>query len=152
MKTLIRPAESTDCDGMYKLIKELAIYVKAEERLIITPETLTKDGFGENPSFLAFVAEENEEIIGTAIFYYKYSTWKGKAIYLEDLVVKQSHRGRDIGSKLFNAVRTYAKEHGAQRMDWQIYAFNKPALSFYKKHKASLEEGWVNGYIQGENL
>lgn len=149
---IVRWANSNDCEGIHSLIKELAIFVKAEHRLMITPEQLLIDGFGDNPAFKAFVAEEDGAIVGTAIFFEKYSTWKGKAIYLEDLVVKESSRGKNIGSLLFNAVKNYAKESNAQRMDWQIYAFNEPALAFYKKHNTTLEEGWVNGYIQKEDL
>ena len=152
MKCIIRCAKLNDCKAIHALIKELAILVKAEDRLKITPNQLEKDGFGSSPNFKAFVAEENNKIVGTAIFFEKYSTWKGKSIYLEDLVVKKTHRGKNIGTLLFNAVRKYAKENSAQRMDWQIYSFNKPALKFYKKHNATLEEGWVNGYIQKDNL
>lgn len=148
----IRLAKIEDCEGIYSLIKELAIFVKAEDRLKITAEQLALDGFSEKPAFKAFVAEENSEIIGTAIFFEKYSTWKGKAIYLEDLVVKESCRGKNVGSLLFNAVRNYAKENDAQRMDWQLYEFNKPALAFYEKHGATIESGWMNGYIQREEL
>lgn len=149
---LIRLAEIGDCKGIYDLIKELAIFVKSEDRLNITPKQLQEDGFGDTPLFKAFVAIDNNEVIGTAIFFEKYSTWKGKAIYLEDLVVKESHRGLNIGSLLFKAVKTFAKENNAKRMDWQIYEFNKPALKFYEKHGATLEKGWVNGYIQKQDL
>lgn len=148
----IRLAQAKDCQGIFELIKELAKFVKAEGRLKTTAEQLLADGFGPTPLFKAFVATENNQIIGTAVFFEKYSTWKGKAIYLEDLVVKESFRGNKIGKLLFNAVRNYAKENNAQRMDWQIYAFNKPALKFYKKLGSDLEEGWVNGYIQKEDL
>jgi len=150
--TNIRRAIENDCDGMFALIKELAIFVNAEDRLAITPSQLKKDGFGPAPAFKAFVAEENNEIIGTAVFFEKYSTWKGKAIYLEDLVVKESARGKNVGSLLFNAVKQYAKENNAQRFDWQLYEFNKPALKFYEKHGAELEKGWMNGYIQKTDL
>ena len=147
MKTVIRLATSNDCQAMYGLIEELAVFVNAKDQLNISPNQLVQDGFGEQPIFKAFVAIENETVIGTAIFYPKYSTWKGKAIYLEDLVVKESHRGRKIGSSLFESVVQYAKEFGATRMDWQVYDFNKPGLAFYKKYNAKLEEGWINGYL-----
>lgn len=109
----IRLANSNDCKGIFDLIKELAIYVKAEDRLKTTPDQLKNDGFGPSPLFKAFVAVKNNEIIGTAIFFEKYSTWKGKAIYLEDLVVKQSERGQNIGSLLFNSVKKFAKDNDA---------------------------------------
>ena len=149
---ITREAIKEDCQGIYDLIKELAIFVKAESRLEITPQQLLEDGFGMSPSFKAFVATDQNEIVGVAIFYDKYSTWKGKAIYLEDLVIKESYRGKNLGTILFNKVKTYAKENNANRMDWQIYAFNEPALSFYKKHNSFLEGGWINGYIQRKDF
>lgn len=144
MQPIIRIAEKSDCSGIYSLIKELAVFVKAESSLVLTPEQLEVDGFGPTPLFKAFVAELDNEIVGVAVIYPKYSTWKGKAIYLEDLVVKQNQRGKNIGTLLFNQVLNYAKEYGAQRLDWQAYDWNEVAVNFYKRYNANIEHDWIN--------
>lgn len=129
------------------LITELAIYENAESEVNNTKEKLIADGFGRNPAFECIVAETNHEIVGFALFFQKYSTWKGKSIFLEDLCVTESHRNEGIGELLFNKVLTIARDRGMKRLDWQVLDWNAPAIAFYKKHNAELDSTWINGRI-----
>lgn len=152
MSIIIRKGEASDCTAIYQLIHELAVFVKAEGELKITPEILERDGFS-NPSFFqCFVAEMDSEIVGVAVYYPKYSTWKGKALYLEDLVVSEHCRGKGIGSMLFEELMRYAKDWGAARLEWQVYDWNDKAKKFYKKYKTDFQEEWVNCYLLHKDL
>ncbi len=130
--------------GVLALISELAVYEHAANEVNITVEQLEKDGFGECSFFRCFVAEDGNEIVGMALYYYRYSTWKGKTIYLEDLVVKQDRRRQGIGARLFETLAKEAKNIGAKRMEWQVLDWNEPAINFYKKYGAILDKEWVN--------
>lgn len=143
----IRPAVKSDMSAVLALIRELAIYENAEEQVTNTVEQLQEDGFGDQPTFNCIVATENNVIIGFAIYYPSYSTWKGNCLYLEDLLVTDSHRRRGVGKLLFDEVLQTAKNKGAKRFEWQVLDWNEPAINFYKKYKADLDEEWINGKI-----
>ena len=144
----IRKASKNDLPEVLKLVKELAIYENASEEVTIKLEDLEKDGFGENPLFWIILAENSEGIIGMSFYFIRYSTWKGKCLYLEDLVVKEEYRGKKIGEALFEATLKTAKEMNAKQMNWQVLDWNEPAINFYKKFDAELDEEWINGKLR----
>jgi GNAT superfamily N-acetyltransferase len=142
----IRTATPKDVSYIFDLIKELALYEKAPEQVTNTSENLHYDLF-EAPICEAIVAEENEEILGFALYYTSYSTWKGRCLYLEDFYVKEKSRKRGIGKLLFDEVVRIAKAKKVKRMDWQVLEWNEPGLQFYKKENATLDSEWVNGRL-----
>ncbi|NND76869.1 MAG: GNAT family N-acetyltransferase [Flavobacteriales bacterium] len=141
---IIRKGRKEDLSQVLDLIIELAIYEKAPDEVVVTVQDLERDAFGERPIIDLFVAEENNTIIGTAIYYYNYSTWKGKCIYLEDIVVSQKHRRRGIGTLLMDAMVDLFKKEKAKRLMWQVLDWNEPAIEFYKKYDAIIEPEWLN--------
>jgi GNAT superfamily N-acetyltransferase len=134
------------------LIQELADYEKASSEVELSVEDFKAHGFGADPKFVLWVAEEKNEIVGMALCYWRYSTWKGPSFYLEDLVVRESHRRRGIGDVLFEEVKQYAAEHNAKRLEWQVLDWNKPAIEFYKKKQAALDGGWLNARLTANQL
>lgn len=142
----IRSAAAKDVPYIFDLIKELALYEKAPEQVTNTSENLHYDLFVA-PICEAIVAEENEEILGFALYYTSYSTWKGRCLYLEDFYVKEKCRKRGIGKLLFDEVVRIAKVKKVKRMDWQVLEWNEPGLQFYKKENATLDSEWVNGRL-----
>ena len=142
----VRASKPGDEQSIYDLVKALAVYEKAPDEVINTPEQIAKDLF-ENEICYAYVAEDNNLIIGFALYYVSYSTWKGKSLYLEDLFVLPEFRKEGVGGLLFDEVVATAKRWNVKRMDWQILDWNEPALSFYKKKNAHLDSGWVNGRL-----
>jgi len=142
----IRTATPKDVSYIFDLIKELALYEKAPEQVTNTSENLHYDLF-EAPICEAIVAEENEEILGFALYYTSYSTWKGRCLYLEDFYVREKSRKRGIGKLLFDQVVRIAKAKKVKRMDWQVLEWNEPGLQFYKKENATLDSEWVNGRL-----
>ncbi|MEQ8627521.1 GNAT family N-acetyltransferase [Ekhidna sp.] len=140
----IRKGRKEDLPEILELIKELAIYEKALDQVANTVARMEVDGFGDHPVFGFLVAEENEKIIGTSIYYYRYSTWKGKRLYLEDLVVTESRRGDGAGKLLFEATLDIAKDTNCSGMMWQVLDWNEPAINFYKKYNTRFEDNWVN--------
>jgi len=152
MKFIIRKAEKKDAPDILRLIKELAIYEKAPDEVKVTLEELENDGFGPNAIYKAFVAEGEGTILGMAVYYIKYSTWKGKCVFLEDLVVSQQYRRYGLGAKLFDAVVKAAKEMGVRKMDWQILDWNEPAINFYKKYNTVFSGEWLNGSLHEKQL
>lgn len=152
MKFIIRKGEAKDCEAALELINELAVYERAENEVELSVEQLIEDGFGKQPIYQLIVAEENNEIIGIALYYEKYSTWKGKCIYLEDLVVTKSRRGIGAGKALFEEVMKVAKEKNSGRMEWQVLDWNKPAIDFYKSYGAQLDGEWFNGRFTRDQL
>lgn len=143
----VRFAESTDMAAVLELIKELAVYEKAGSEVSNSIEQLKEDGFGVNPSFECLVALINQKVIGFALFYTSYSTWKGKCLYLEDLCVKEEFRRNGVGKKLFEATLKIARERKMKRLSWQVLDWNQSAISFYKKYNAVLDPEWINGKI-----
>lgn len=152
MNYTIRTGTASDCAAALTLIKELAEYEKAPNEVAVSLEEFTQDGFGPNAIYELLVAEKNNTIVGIALFYTKYSTWKGKCIYLEDLVVTETERANGIGAKLFEAVMRVAQQRKARRMEWQVLEWNQPAINFYSKYKAVLDSEWINGKFTFEQL
>lgn len=142
----IRFAKLGDEKAIHELIVGLAIFEKAETEVINTPENLAKDLFEEKICH-AFVAEIDTEIVGFALWYTSYSTWKGQCLYLEDFYVHPEYRDQKIGSKLFDKVVELAKSSGVKRMDWQVLDWNENAIEFYKRKNATLDGEWVNGRL-----
>ena len=140
----IRPAVKEDCTRMMELIHELAVYEKAPEQVVVSFEHFVASGFGENPVWWALVAEVNGNVDGMALYYIRYSTWKGQRMYLEDLVVAENMRGHKIGSLLFDALIIEAKAKNFKGMNWQALDWNEPALNFYRKYNSSFDPEWVN--------
>jgi len=152
MICIIRKGRKEDLKQVLDLVKELALYEKAPQEVSLTLEQMEMDGFGALPVFYLFVAEAGDKIVGTAIYYLKYSTWKGTCIYLEDLIVKESYRGNNIGKKLFEALIRESKAIGAQRLEWQVLDWNSPAINFYKKFDVNFDPTWVNCKLTAEQL
>lgn len=148
----IRKGRKEDVSVVFKLIKELALYEKAPEQVTLTLNELENDGFGEDPIYGLFVAESGNQIIGIALYYEKYSTWTGRCIFLEDIIVTESQRGKGIGHQLFEAVLGVAKERNSARMEWQVLDWNEPAINFYKKYDAALDGEWLNGKLTREQI
>lgn len=138
----IRKGEKEDMHGVLALIKELAVFEKEPDAVLITEEDLVRDGFGTNPLFQVFVAEIEKEIVGIALYYYRYSTWKGKTIHLEDLVVKDSMRGTGLGYALYSEIIKQAKKDQVRRIDWNVLDWNTPAIDFYEKSGAKVLDEW----------
>jgi GNAT superfamily N-acetyltransferase len=138
----IRKGKKEDMQGVLALIQELAVFEKEPDAVLITEEDLVRDGFGENPLFQVFVAEVDNDIVGIALYYYRYSTWKGKTIHLEDLVVKDSMRGTGLGYALYSEIIKQAKKDKVRRIDWNVLDWNTSAIEFYKKSGANVLDEW----------
>ena len=138
----IRNATKSDMPSVLELIKELAVFEKEPEAVVVTAEDLVRDGFSENPLFECFVAEENNEIIGMALYYYRFSTWKGKTIHLEDLIVKEDKRGTGAGFALYSEIIKKGKAENVRRIEWNVLDWNTPAIDFYKKSGANVLKDW----------
>lgn len=152
MNIIIRKGKKEDLPAVLELIKELALYEKAPQEVITTVASMKKDGFGDRPYFEFIVAEFDGEIVGMALYFFSYSTWKGRAIYLEDIIVTKLHRRKDIGKKLFDSVVEHAKQTGAKRLAWQVLDWNQPAIEFYKKINAELDGEWINGRLNEKQI
>ena len=139
---IIRKGTSNDMPAVLELIKELAMYEKEPEAVVVTVEDLVRDGFGEKPLFYTFIAEVDEKIIGMALYYYRYSTWKGKTIHLEDLIVTESMRGTGAGFKLYKKIIEQGKIDQVRRIEWNVLDWNTPAIDFYEKSGAKVLEDW----------
>jgi GNAT superfamily N-acetyltransferase len=144
MEIKIRKAFRKDCVRMMELIQELATYEKAPDEVTVTLSHFEESGFGANPVWWAFVAEANGVVIGMALYYVRYSTWKGQRMYLEDILVTEDMRGQKIGSQLMDALIVEAKEKGFNGINWQVLEWNEPAINFYKKYNANFDPEWVN--------
>ena len=153
MAITIRRAMSTDVPHIFRLICELAEYEKAPEEVVTSEAILLRDGFGEHPLFYCYVAEHHDGgIAGMALFYIKYSTWKGPCIFLEDIVVSQHERRGGIGKMLFDAVVDEVQQRGALRMEWQVLDWNEPAIRFYEKYQPEVLTEWLNYRMSGSQL
>ena len=144
MKINIRRALKEDCPRLLELITELAVYEKAPDDVTVTLAHFEESGFGDKPIWWSFVAEENGAIHGFALYYIRYSTWKGQAMYLEDIIVTESMRGKKIGKLLFDRLIEEAKEKKLHRIVWQVLEWNEPAINFYKKYNTDFDGEWVN--------
>lgn len=149
---LIRKGQVTDLPQVLELIRELAIYEKAPLEVENSVERMIEDGFGERPIFDFFVAETDDQIVGTAIYYYSYSTWKGRCLYLEDLVVTEKYKRQGIGKMLFDELIALAQKEEVARLSWQVLDWNAPAIAFYNKLGAQLDGEWINCKFDREQL
>ncbi len=141
MNIKIRQAEKKDMPQVLELIKELAVFEKEPDAVEVTVGDLEIEGF-DNKLFTCFVAENETEIMGMALVYFRFSTWKGRTVHLEDLIVKQQYRSNNIGTLLYNAVITYAKAQGVKRVEWVVLDWNKNAIDFYEKSGATMLKDW----------
>jgi GNAT superfamily N-acetyltransferase len=145
MEIKIRRAVKEDCARVLELVKELATYEKAPQEVTVTLTHFEESGFGKDPVWWAFVAEADGRVEGFALYYIRYSTWKGQRMYLEDLVVTEKMRGKGLGKLLFDALIAEAKQKKFSGMVWQVLDWNEPAINFYKKYyNASLDSEWIN--------
>lgn len=144
MNVNIRRAVKEDCQRILELVKELAVYERAPDEVTVTLEHFTESGFGERPVWWAFVAELDGRVEGFALYYIRFSTWKGQRLYLEDFIVTEKLRGLGIGRRLFDQLLVEAKERGLNAIVWQVLEWNEPAISFYKKYNATFDGEWVN--------
>ena len=145
---VIRRATANDCPRMLELVKELALYERAPDEVTVTLEHFIESGFGANPVWWAFVAEEDGFIHGFALYYIRYSTWKGQRMYLEDIIVTESARGKGLGAMLMNELIAEAKERKFTGITWQVLEWNEPAFNFYRKFNTRFDPEWVNGIIE----
>ena len=140
---IIRKGTPSDMQDVLNLIKELAIFEKEPDAVAVTVDDLIRDGFAENPLFHTFVAEVDNQIIGIALYYYRYSTWKGKTIHLEDLIVKEDKRGTGAGFALYSEIIRQGKRDNVRRIEWNVLDWNTPAIDFYKKSGAKVLDDWL---------
>jgi GNAT superfamily N-acetyltransferase len=140
----IRRAAAADCKRLLELITELAVYEKAPQEVTVNLDHFVESGFGSNPVWWAFVAEVNNKVEGFALYYIRYSTWKGQRMYLEDILVTEAMRGQKLGQLLFDRLIEEAKEKKLNGIVWQVLEWNQPAINFYKKYNAAFDAEWVN--------
>ena len=161
MKIAIRDAVQSDMKSVHALITELAVFEKEPQAVKVNVADLERDGFGENPLFHCFIAELDTKVVGIALIYPRYSTWKGPAIHLEDLIVTESMRGKGIGTLLLEKVVRYGKEKGVRRIGWEVLDWNEPAIAFYENRGAivrrdwdvvQLEEEGIQKFLENENI
>lgn len=148
----IRAGIKADLPQVLELVKELALYERAPHEVINTVELMEEDGFGAYPIYGFFVAELQNRIIGLSLFYWRYSTWKGKRLYLEDIIVTETERGSGIGKKLFERTMQHALDQNCSGMMWQVLDWNEPAINFYKKYGTTFGEEWLNCTLEREQL
>ncbi|MBK7850140.1 MAG: GNAT family N-acetyltransferase [Bacteroidetes bacterium] len=149
---IIRKGRKEDLSDVLRLVYELADFEKAPDAVTNTIADMETDGFGPHPVFEFYVAEVNKEIAGIALYYIKYSTWKGKGLYLDDLIVTEKLRGKGIGKKLLDAFMLEAQKADAKQVHWQVLDWNTPAIDFYKKVGASIEAEWLDCKMSDEQI
>lgn len=142
MEFTIRMAEKTDAASILGLIRELAIFEREPEAVVVTEKDIQIHGFGPTPLFHCIVAEKNHTVVGMALFYPRYSTWKGPTFHLEDLIVTEVHKGKGVGTALYQAFIAEAYEAGVNRIEWVVLDWNTPAVQFYKNSGAKVLEEW----------
>ena len=148
----IREGTPGDLPQVLELIKELARYEKQPDAVSTTVESMMRDGFGPTPVFGFIVAEMNRELIGVSLYYYRYSTWRGRCLYLEDLIVTERRRGMGIGKLLFHRTIQQADSDGCQGMSWQVLDWNEPAINFYRRFDSHLDGEWINCSLNREQI
>lgn len=148
----IRAGRKDDLPRVLELIKELAEYERAPHEVSNTVEMLERDGFGPHPIYGFFVAEDEKQIVGLSLYYWRYSTWKGKRLWLEDIVVTQSERGHGVGKLLFDRTVKFAFDENSAGMMWQVLDWNEPAINFYKKYGAKIGGEWYNCVLEADQL
>lgn len=152
MSLLIRACEPDDISEVLGLVKELARYERAANEVEVSEQEMLEAGFGEKPQFNCIVAELNGKIIGMAITYIKYSTWKGSCLFLEDIIVNENYRRMGVGEALFKQVVANAKNKKVRRLEWQVLEWNQPAINFYKKHSTLFDAEWINCKLTNKEL
>jgi GNAT superfamily N-acetyltransferase len=148
----IRPGHKEDLPRVLELVKELALFERAPHEVTNTLEKMEVDGFGPHPVYGFFVAESGDTIVGLSLYYWRYSTWKGKRLYLEDIIVTESSRGKGAGKLLFERTMRKALEEQCTGMMWQVLDWNEPAINFYKKYGSRLDDEWVNCNLEAEQI
>lgn len=148
----IRPGKKEDLPRVLELIKELAVFERAPHEVTNTVARLEEDGFGDHPVYGFFIAEADGVIIGLSLYYWRYSTWKGKRLYLEDIIVTETQRGKGAGKLLFEITMKKAVDEKCTGMMWQVLDWNEPAINFYKKYGAKLDDEWVNCNLEAAQL
>ncbi len=145
----VRPGTRADIPQAFELVVELAVYEKAANEVSNTAEKMAEDGFGPNPLFGILVAEDSEsqKIVGMSLYYFRYSTWKGKRLYLEDIVVTEAFRGYGVGKQLLDATIEMAHQTNCTGMMWQVLDWNEPAIGFYKQFGTRFDDGWTNCHL-----
>ncbi|RXR20581.1 GNAT family N-acetyltransferase [Flavobacterium amnicola] len=149
---IIRKGTANDMKSVLDLIIELAIYEKEPQAVVVTETDLIRDGFGEHPLFHTFVAEVSGEIIGMALYYYRYSTWKGKTIHLEDLIVNEKSRGTGAGFALYKEIINQGKKDQVRRIEWNVLDWNTPAIDFYEKSGAKVLSDWRVAHMDEQGI
>ena len=152
MSFIIREGLKEDMNSVFELIVELAVFEKLPNEVGITVEDLIRDGFSDAPKFKTFVAVEDNKIIGTALFYERYSTWKGRVLHLEDLIVTKEKRGSGAGIALYKSVLKYGYDFGAKRVVWDVLSWNKNAIDFYKNTGATVLDDWQVVHMREDGL
>lgn len=153
LEITIRTATAEDVGAMWRLVHELATFEREPQEVITSPVSMLCDGFGTNPIYEAFVAAlEDGTIVGTAIYFYTYSTWKGRTMYLDDIVITESYRRLGIGGLLFDAIIAKAKAEKVQRLSWQVLDWNAPAIAMYEKLGAEFLDEWITCRLTYEQL
>ena len=142
MKVIIRKAIKSDAAAVLSLIEELAVFEKEPEAVIVSQAQIEKDGFGDRPLFECMLAEVDDQVVGMAFYYPRYSTWKGTTFHLEDLIVTKKMKGKGIGTQLYYAFLKHAHEVGVERVDWAVLSWNYPAIEFYQKSGARVLDDW----------
>ena len=143
---IIRRAIREDCPRLMELVRELALFERAPDEVTVSLQHFRESGFGANPVWWGFVAEVDGVVAAFAMYYIRYSTWKGQRMYLEDIIVTKEMRGKGLGSLLFERLMVEAREKNLNGMVWQVLEWNEPAFRFYEKYHATFDAGWVNGY------
>lgn len=141
----IRPGRPSDFPTILQMIRDLAIYERCEDEVLMTEAELRREAFGDNPSYEFVIGEVGDKAVAMAIYYYCFSTWKGRYLYLEDFYVEPAFRSKGIGAQIFQHLIGICKSQGLRRMSWQVLDWNEPAIGFYKKMQADLDAGWING-------
>ena len=148
----VRRAKREDCKRLLELVQELALFEKAPHEVTVSLEEFEFAGFSEHPVWWAFVVENEEQIVGFALYYIRYSTWKGCRMYLEDIIITEEYRGKGLGKLLFDQLIIEAKERNLKGIVWQVLDWNEDAIEFYKKYNANLDPEWVNGSLSEDQI
>lgn len=148
----IREGRKEDLPQVFDLVKELALYERAPHEVTNTIERMEEEGFGPHPVYGFFVAETDDSIVGLSLYYWRYSTWKGKRLYLEDIIVTESQRGKGTGKLLFERTMKKAIEEKCSGMMWQVLDWNEPAINFYNKYNANITGGWLNCNLEADQI
>lgn len=148
----LRVAVKSDCPRLMELIRELALFERAPDEVTVSLEEFEEAGFGAKPVWKAFVVEIDGVVVAFALYYVRYSTWKGNRLYLEDLIVTEEHRGKGLGKLLFDRLFQEVRELDFSGMVWQVLDWNEPAINFYKKYGADLDAGWLNASLSKEQV